>query len=104
MGHSHIAVKGDVSLSQVEHQVVDGDHHLVDCGAAVHLALLNLHQERHGRLRHQVVTTAPGELVHFPVKRLEVVPAPGAADGADMADSCGCEVVEERHWALLFYI
>ena len=79
----------------MEHKVVDGDHQLLNRGVAVHHALLDVHRELLVHLLavgHQVVSAQAGELVHVPVKRLEVVPAPGAADAVDMVESCGGKV------------
>ena len=90
----------------MEHKVVDGDNQLVDRGVAVYQALLDVHREFSVHLvavGHQVVSTQAGELVHVPVKRLEVVPAPGAADAVDMVESCGGKVREKILWAPLFY-
>lgn len=94
-GYSRIAVQGHAALGQVEHKVVDGDHHLVHLGVAVHLVPLNVHRELLVGLvavGHQVVAAQPGELVHVTVERLEVVPAPCAADAVDVVQSCGGQV------------
>ena len=95
---SPITVQRDDRPGQVEHEVVDGDHQLVDRGPAVHRALLDVHRELLVRLMavgHQVVPAQAGELVHVPVKGLEVVPAPGAADAVDVVQSCGGKVREK---------
>lgn len=43
-GYSHIAVQDRTVLGQVEHKVIDGDHHLIHLGVD-HLAPLNVHRE-----------------------------------------------------------
>lgn len=68
-------------------ELVDGDHHVADGGASTVLLPPHVHRELlegTATIGHQVVLAHAGELEHVAVKRLEVLAAPGAADGADM--------------------
>lgn len=68
-------------------ELVDGDHHVADGGASMVLLPPHVHRELlegTATIGHQVVLAHAGKLEHVAVKRLEVLAAPGAADGADM--------------------
>lgn len=91
MENLHFSVDRDLSLGQVEDQVVDSDHYVFDRRVPLSLSSLvplQVHRELLVGLRvavgGQVVFTRPWELVHVSIEGLEVLSAPGAADAVHM--------------------
>lgn len=83
----HLTVENNETLGDVEQQVVDGDHHIADCGLSIHFCSFQMHWKLLVELMavwDQVVFAQPRKLEHVSVKSLEVLSAPCAADAADM--------------------
>lgn len=90
--NSRNVVQSDQGFGEAEGEVVDGDHHVADCGVSIVLFPPQVHRELlEGvvAVGHQVVLAHAGELVHVTVKGLEVLPAPRAADAADVVTNWG---------------
>lgn len=87
MFYSRDVIHSDHVLAEVEQKVVDGDHHMTDCRVSIFDRPPHVHRELLVGLvavGGQVVLTRARELKHISVKRLEVLPAPCAADAAHM--------------------
>lgn len=90
--NSRDVVQSHQGFGEAEGEVVDGDHHVADCGVSIVLFPPQVHRELlEGAVAvgHQVVLAHAGELVHVAVKGLEVLSAPRAADAADVVANWG---------------
>lgn len=75
----------------MEGKLIDVDSYMTDCRVSVQDLSPDVHRELLGGLvavGDQVVLAQTGELVDIAIKRLEVFPAPSAADAADMVVNC----------------